>query len=116
MGAMNRISGVLRCLSQFQIVTSVTPIFSQLENLCRYVARPAVATERLSKLSDGRILYRLRHQWRDGCHLTKSHTAPIYVHRFARIKVNGFLGVQTCPGFSALAAFCDPAEIASRTK
>jgi hypothetical protein len=66
MGAMNRISGVLRCLSQFQIVTSVTPIFSQLENLCRYVARPAVATERLSKLSDGRILYRLRHQWRDG--------------------------------------------------
>jgi hypothetical protein len=38
----------------------------QLENLCRYVARPAVATERLSKLSDGRILYRLRHQWRDG--------------------------------------------------
>jgi hypothetical protein len=38
----------------------------QLENLCRYVARPAVATERLSKLADGRILYRLRHQWRDG--------------------------------------------------
>jgi hypothetical protein len=38
----------------------------QLENLCRYVARPAVATERVSKLGDGRILYRLRHQWRDG--------------------------------------------------
>jgi hypothetical protein len=38
----------------------------RLENLCRYVARPAVATERLSKLADCRILYRLRHQWRDG--------------------------------------------------
>jgi len=38
----------------------------QLENLCRYVARPPIATERLSKLADGRILYRLRHQWRDG--------------------------------------------------
>lgn len=38
----------------------------QLENLCRYAARPAVATERLSKLADGGILYRLRHQWRDG--------------------------------------------------
>jgi hypothetical protein len=47
-----------------------------------------------------------------GCHLTKSHTAPIY----ARIKVNGFLGMQTCPLFSPLAAFCDPAEIASRAK
>jgi len=38
----------------------------QLENLCRYVARPAVATERLSRFPDGRVLYRLRHQWRDG--------------------------------------------------
>jgi hypothetical protein len=38
----------------------------QLENLCRYVARPAVATERLSILSDGRVSYCLRHKWRDG--------------------------------------------------
>jgi hypothetical protein len=38
----------------------------QLENLCRYVARPAVATDRLSRLPDGRVLYRLRHRWRDG--------------------------------------------------
>jgi hypothetical protein len=36
------------------------------EKLCRYVARPAVATERLSRLPDGRVLYRLRHRWRDG--------------------------------------------------
>jgi hypothetical protein len=34
--------------------------------LLRYVARPAVATERLSVLSDGRVLYRLRHKWRNG--------------------------------------------------
>ena len=38
----------------------------QLENLCRYVSRPAVATERLSRFPDGRVLYRLRHRWRDG--------------------------------------------------
>ena len=38
----------------------------QLENLCRYVARPAVATERLSVLPDGRVSYRLRHKWRNG--------------------------------------------------
>jgi hypothetical protein len=38
----------------------------RLERLCRYVARPPIATERLSQLPDGRILYRLRHRWRDG--------------------------------------------------
>jgi hypothetical protein len=38
----------------------------QLENLCRYVARPAVATERLSRFPDGRVLYSLRHRRRDG--------------------------------------------------
>jgi hypothetical protein len=38
----------------------------QLENLCRYVGRPAVATERLSELPDGRLLYELRHRWRNG--------------------------------------------------
>jgi hypothetical protein len=38
----------------------------RLERLCRYVARPPVATERLSQLEDGRLLYRLKHRWRDG--------------------------------------------------
>ena len=38
----------------------------RLERLCRYVGRPAVASERLSKLDDGRLLYELRHRWRDG--------------------------------------------------
>jgi hypothetical protein len=27
---------------------------------------PAIATERLSRLEDGRLLYRLKHRWRDG--------------------------------------------------
>jgi hypothetical protein len=34
--------------------------------LCRYVARPALASQRLSRLPDGRLLYRLKHRWRDG--------------------------------------------------
>jgi hypothetical protein len=38
----------------------------RLERLCRYVARPPVATERLSRLEDGRLFYRLKHRWRDG--------------------------------------------------
>lgn len=38
----------------------------RLERLCRYVARPPLATQRLSRLGDGRLLYRLKHRWRDG--------------------------------------------------
>ena len=38
----------------------------RLERLCRYAARPPVATDRLSLLPDGGLLYRLRHRWRDG--------------------------------------------------
>jgi len=38
----------------------------RLERLIRYAARPAVSTERLSELGDGRLLYRLKRPWRDG--------------------------------------------------
>src|SRR5438445_8678337 len=38
----------------------------RFERLIRYAARPAVATERLSALPDGRLLYRLKRPWRDG--------------------------------------------------
>jgi hypothetical protein len=39
---------------------------NRLERLCRYAARPPVASERLSQLPDGRLLYALKHRWRDG--------------------------------------------------
>ena len=32
----------------------------------RYMLRPPIAIERLKFLSDGRLLYRLKKQWRDG--------------------------------------------------
>ncbi|HEY5720282.1 MAG TPA: transposase [Gammaproteobacteria bacterium] len=38
----------------------------RLERLCRYAGRPPVATERLSEMADGRLLYALRHGWKDG--------------------------------------------------
>ncbi|NWG13055.1 MAG: transposase [Acidobacteria bacterium] len=38
----------------------------RLERLARYAGRPALATGRLSLLPDGRLLYRLKHRWRDG--------------------------------------------------
>jgi hypothetical protein len=34
--------------------------------LLRYAARPAVALERLSRLPDGRLVYRLKRMWSDG--------------------------------------------------
>ncbi len=38
----------------------------RLERLCRYAGRPPVATERLSRLADGRLVYRLKRRYRDG--------------------------------------------------
>jgi len=35
----------------------------RLERLCRYVARPAVASERLAQLDDVQPIYRLKHRW-----------------------------------------------------
>jgi hypothetical protein len=38
----------------------------RLEHLCRYITRPAIATERLSMSPDGKVVYQLRRPWRDG--------------------------------------------------
>jgi len=38
----------------------------RLERLCRYVARPPLATERLSLSPEGKVVCRLRCRWRDG--------------------------------------------------
>ena len=38
----------------------------RLENVCRYMARPAIANDRLSWRSDGRLSYRLKRPWSDG--------------------------------------------------
>src|SRR5262249_34605608 len=37
-----------------------------LEQLCRYVLRPPIAQERLSRTADGRILLTLKTEWSDG--------------------------------------------------
>ena len=38
----------------------------RLERLCRYVARPPLANDRLELRSDGRLALRLKTRWRDG--------------------------------------------------
>jgi hypothetical protein len=37
-----------------------------LERMARYLARPPIATDRLSRLDDGRLELRLKRPWRDG--------------------------------------------------
>ncbi len=39
---------------------------TRLEQLCRYVARPPIATERLSLTADGSVIYRLKRRFKDG--------------------------------------------------
>jgi hypothetical protein len=39
---------------------------AKLERLCRYISRPAVATERLSLSAQGHIRYALKSPYRDG--------------------------------------------------
>jgi hypothetical protein len=72
----------------------------RLERLCRYVARPPVATERLSRLEDGRLLYRLKHRWRDGTthvvfeprELVEKLAALVPPPRFHTARYHGVLG------------------------
>ena len=40
--------------------------YSRLERLCRYVARPPLATERLRERPDGRFALDFKRAWRDG--------------------------------------------------
>jgi hypothetical protein len=40
----------------------------RMEKLCRYIARPALATSRLSVTSTGQVLYKLKRPFRDGTH------------------------------------------------
>ena len=39
---------------------------AKLENLCRYMLRPPLAVERLERLPDGGLAYRMKTPWRDG--------------------------------------------------
>jgi len=39
---------------------------AKLERLCRYIARPAIANERLSLIRQGNVRYRLKTRYRDG--------------------------------------------------
>lgn len=75
----------------------------RLERLCRYVARPPVATDRLERLPDGRLLYHLRHRWRDGTtqivfepHQLLAHLVPLIpAPRAHQVRYHGVLAPCT---------------------
>jgi hypothetical protein len=53
-----------------------------LERMGRYLARPPIATDRLSQMEDGRLELRLKRAWRDGT--TAFRFTPHEAHREAR--------------------------------
>ena len=69
----------------------------RLERMLRYMCRPPIALERLKLLSDSRLLYRLKKQWRDGTsyiifhphELMKRLVALIPAPRFNMIRYSG---------------------------
>ncbi|MBW2281154.1 MAG: transposase [Deltaproteobacteria bacterium] len=80
---------------------------ARLERLCRYVARPPIATDRLSRLADGNVCYRLRRAWRDGTthvvleplELIERLVALIPAPRANQIRYHGVLA--PCAGYRA---------------
>ncbi len=73
---------------------------ARLERLCRYVARPPLASDRLERGPEGRLVYRLRHRWRDGTthvlfeplELLERLAALVPPPRFNLVRYHGVLG------------------------
>lgn len=72
----------------------------KLERLCRYIARPAVSTKRLSMTRNGQVHYELKTPWRNGT--THVIFEPLdFISRLAalipkpRVNLTRFLGVFT---------------------
>ena len=71
----------------------------RLERLCRYLARPPIAQERLEVVPDGRPLYSMKKSWKDGTHalvfdpldLIARICAMIPPPRFNMIRFHGVL-------------------------
>jgi Putative transposase/Transposase zinc-binding domain len=80
----------------------------RLERILRYAGRPPLATERLSLLPDGRLLYRLKRRWRDGTshvifeplELTEKLAALVPPPRFNLVRYHGVLDPSA--GFRSL--------------
>jgi hypothetical protein len=93
----------------------------RLERLCRYAARSPLASERLSRLDDGRLLYRLKNRWRDGTthvlfepqELIEKLVALVPPPRFNLVRYHGVFAPRSAwrarivPAPSPIDAACD---------
>jgi hypothetical protein len=74
----------------------------RLERLYRYASRPAIAAERLVRLADGHLLYRLKKRWRDGTkyvvfeplELMEKLAAFVPPVRFKMVRYHGVLALS----------------------
>jgi len=101
----------------------------RLERLCRYCARPPIATERLEALADGRLLYRFKRPWRDGTthivmeplELMEKLTALIPAPRAHLLRYSGILAPAAkwrpliVPAGAAAASLLDSASMATHS-
>jgi len=63
---------------------------ARLERLCRYLARPPIATERLTRLADGRVRYEMKKAWRDGTRAVLLEPLDLIARVVAMIPPPGF--------------------------
>ncbi len=92
----------------------------KLEKICRYIARPAVAEERLSLNARGEVVYKFKKPWDDGTTAIKM-TQLEFVEKLVALvprprvhltRFHGVLGPQKCRGkIRIIAAIEDPKVI-----
>jgi hypothetical protein len=82
----------------------------RLERLCRYVARPAILSERLTRLDDGQLVYRLKHRWRDGT------TALVFEPEEFVARLTALVPPPLAPPHRAAARLFDPARTGLTTE
>ena len=75
----------------------------RLEHLCRYVARPAIASGRLALSSPARVIYVLRRHWRDGTSAV-AFDPLTFIERLAALLPRPRAHQHTCHGVLAPAA------------
>ncbi len=72
----------------------------RLEHLCRYIARPPLAAERLTLTRRGRVRYEFRRPWRDG--ITHVEFEPlVFLERLAALVPPPRMHLQTYHGVLA---------------
>jgi hypothetical protein len=62
----------------------------QLQRLCRYLGRPPIAEERLTRTDDGRLRYELKRAWKDGTRAVLLSPLDLCARVCALIPVPGF--------------------------